>query len=89
MMGPALTVLAGEGSQPSSAEARLAEIATASRRCLHTLQNLLAVPTLLVDARDAEPVSAETRLLAADAQTALEQIVVEARAPQAVMWRVR
>jgi hypothetical protein len=59
---------------------------TTTRAFLHTVQNLLGVPTILVGALDTEPVSEDTLLLAADAQRALEQIIAEARALQALVW---
>ena len=44
------------------------------------------MPTILVGALDAEPVSEDTLLLAADAQRSLEQIIVEARRLQSLVW---
>ncbi len=89
MRASAPTMATDEPSDPASADARLEEIATASRRHLHMVQNLLGVPTILVGVLEAETLSEDTRLLAADAQVALEQIVVEVRALQAIMCSVR
>src|SRR4051794_4133727 len=88
MMMPALTPEAGAPGEPESAEARLARLTAASRMFLHTVQNLLGVPTILVGVLDAEPVSEDTRTLAADAQMALDQIVVEARSLQVIVWNL-
>jgi hypothetical protein len=86
MMTSALRLEDPAADDSESAEARLARITAASRVFLHTVQNLLGVPTILVGALDAEPLSDDTRSLAADAQTALDQIIVEARSLQVIVW---
>jgi hypothetical protein len=86
MTAPNLQREAATGVEPESAEARLAQLTATTRAFLHTVQNLLGVPTILVDSLDTEPVSEDTLLLAADAQRALEQITREARALQALLW---
>src|SRR4051812_4728191 len=88
MTMPALKPDATVAGEPESAEARLARLTTASRVFLHTVQNLLGVPTILVGALDGEPLSEDTRGLAADAQMALDQIIVEARALQVIVWNL-
>jgi hypothetical protein len=86
MMMPALKPEAAAAGEPESVEARLARLTAASRVFLHTVQNLLGVPTILVGALDTEPLSDDTRTLAADAQMALDQIIVEARTLQVIVW---
>jgi hypothetical protein len=83
-----LTPEAAATGEPESAEARLARLTAASRVFLHTVQNLLGVPTILVGALDSEPVSDDTRTLVADAQMALDQIIVEARSLQLIVWNL-
>ena len=86
MTAPAVEREAMTDAQADSPEVRLARMTTSTRAFLHTVQNLLGVPTILVGTLDAEPVSEDTLLLAADAQRALEQIIAEARALQALVW---
>jgi hypothetical protein len=83
---PTLQRTAAASVETESAEIRLARMTDTTRAFLHTVQNLLGVPTILVGSLDTEPVSEDTLLLAADAQPALEQITAEARALQALVW---
>jgi hypothetical protein len=64
---------------------RLAEVTAASRAFVHNVQNLLGVPTILVSVLEAERLSPDTRLLLADTQLALDQLVAEARALQTIV----
>lgn len=86
MIAPSLAREGAADVESESPEVQLAKMTTSMRAFLHTVQNLLGVPTILVGVLDDEPVSEDTLMLAADAQRALEQIIAEARALQALVW---